>query len=301
MTDLHQLGPQIFHGQVGWLGEDKYYDIGDESNDGHTLVRVQLYSGRDTTEPLIPHRAQGMKIVCQLSGQLYRIPPVGTRVIVAAPYGLDGAGNGVIIATQELSPNATNSVALKASRVSMDFPGQDLVISAKSVTIRDYENDFVSVGKGVTVQSSNGSGMLVKNTAIAMFLSDGSVGGGAATSTIMMDTTGIKLVNGTSSFVTLSDGGFHAFGISATLQGAATYVGATPTAVTAAANGTATVTAVAAIATYIAALTAAFVAEPAEFPASRSALITAGGTIATALTTVYPPLGKSLSTFVSIV
>lgn len=292
---------QIFHGQVGWIGEDKYYDIGNESNDGHTLVRVQLYSGRDSSEELIPHRAQGHKIVCQLSGQLFRIPPVGTRVLVALPYGMDGPGGGIIIATQELSPNATNSVALKAGRACMDFPGQDLVISAKSVTIRDYENDFVTVSKGVTVQSANGSGMLVKDSAVAMFLAGGSPGFPESLSTIVMDSTGMKLVKGSKSFITLSDDGFHAFGTSATLQGAATYVGATPTAVTAAANGTAIAIGIAAIATYIAALTAAFTAEPTEFPVSRSAMITAGGTIATALTTVLAPIAKSNSSFMSII
>ncbi len=91
-------GAQIELGSVGWEGEDDYFFSGEHDNDGHTLVRVQLFRGRDNTKPL-GRRAQGVKIVCHvLDG---KSPPVkDARCYIAIPQGMDNVpGAGVILGT----------------------------------------------------------------------------------------------------------------------------------------------------------------------------------------------------------
>lgn len=105
--------PQILMGSVGWDDEEEHAFLGDEDeNDGHTLVRVQLFEGRDNTKPLNPTRAQGHKLICHLSGMLgTRIPPKDTRVFVAVPSGMENVpGAGVIFATIEKLPRKAGNV-----------------------------------------------------------------------------------------------------------------------------------------------------------------------------------------------
>jgi hypothetical protein len=80
-------------GTVGW-DDGTYLDLGTTSNDGNTLVAVQLYRGRDQTQPLKLGVAQGHKIWCQVSSQVgFTLPLRGTRVLVGIPAGM-GATQG---------------------------------------------------------------------------------------------------------------------------------------------------------------------------------------------------------------
>lgn len=102
---------QILLGQVGWEDEDEYEFVGSDDNDGHTLVRVQLFEGRDLTRPLNPNRAQGYKLACHLSGHITRTPPKNTRVYVAVPKGMEHVdGAGVIFATIEKRPREAGNL-----------------------------------------------------------------------------------------------------------------------------------------------------------------------------------------------
>ncbi len=239
---------QVFMGTVGWDNETDIEFLGDADNDGNTLVRVQLFSGRDITKPLKdPKRAQGTKIICHLSGGLFRIPPEGTRVYVIIPYGhQDMVGVGMIIGTIEKTPVADTSVQFNKDRVSMDYgPDTDLVITARNVTIRSYKNEFISVGdargfdsgSGIVMQSANGSGAYFQDNIVTVFLSDGS--GGAASMLAMTPDAGVQLAcKGTlTSILQLNDAGFATFAKTASLAASAVYLGKLPTAITGAAYG----------------------------------------------------------------
>ncbi len=97
---------QILTGSVGWDDEKEYLFDGGDSEDGHTLVRVQLFEGRDVTKPLNPKRAQGHKILCHISSlNGRRVPPKDSRVFVAVPKGQEHVpGAGVIFAAIEPQP-----------------------------------------------------------------------------------------------------------------------------------------------------------------------------------------------------
>ncbi len=111
MTVEHFFGAiggdaQILHGSIGWDDENDYVFDGDEDNDGHTLVRVQLFEGRDVTKPLNPKRAQGHRILAHISSlNGRRVPAKDTRVFVAVPKGQENVpGAGVIFAAIEKMP-----------------------------------------------------------------------------------------------------------------------------------------------------------------------------------------------------
>ena len=113
--DLSQLFPgggsggdaQILTGSIGWEDQEDYVFDGGDDDDGHTLVRVQLFEGRDITKPINPKRAQGHKLVCHISSlNGRRVPPKDSRVFVAIPKGQENVpGAGVIFAAIEPQPN----------------------------------------------------------------------------------------------------------------------------------------------------------------------------------------------------
>lgn len=83
---------------IGWEGEADYVFPGDDSNDGHTLVRVQLFSGRDPTQPLNPNRAQGTKLIAHLNSLAgFKIPNKDARCYLAVPPGMTQVPGAAII------------------------------------------------------------------------------------------------------------------------------------------------------------------------------------------------------------
>ncbi len=99
-------------GSIGWDGVDEIVDMGDrEDPDGVTLVRVQLFRGRDTTQPL-SGRAQGEQIVCQVRDGLFEVPTRDSLAYIAIPDGMDGKeGVGLIIGTVKPGPERRRNVA----------------------------------------------------------------------------------------------------------------------------------------------------------------------------------------------
>lgn len=97
----YDKAPQQIHiGSVGWEDEEDWYFVGTANDDGHTLVRVQLFSGRNHATELSPTRAQGHKLICHLPNGVFRIPPKDARCYVAIPAGMELLpAAGVIIAS----------------------------------------------------------------------------------------------------------------------------------------------------------------------------------------------------------
>ena len=79
------MGSQMQLGTVGWVDDGgSFLDLGDSTNDGNTLVRVTLFSGRTPDAALDQTQAQGTPLLCQLASHV-PMPTRGTRVIVAVP------------------------------------------------------------------------------------------------------------------------------------------------------------------------------------------------------------------------
>ncbi len=103
---------QVFLAQAGWDDSDEVFFPGSFDDDGHTLVRCQLFSGRDITKEHTPDRAQGTKLICHVADGVFKVPVKGARVYILIPHGMEGvSGAGVIIASvgggKEVNKNIT--------------------------------------------------------------------------------------------------------------------------------------------------------------------------------------------------
>lgn len=174
----HGEHTQIEVGTIGWEDEDVWYELGKDGTDeeGYTLVRVQLFRGRDFTKPLKPGVGQGTKLLCHVSSNLFRVPKKDVKCYVAIPAGMGTSPtSGVIFATVEKSPIDQFS----QNRVAMAFPDHDLIIKAKSITISDYEDNYLGISPELGVQMADKDGD-------ALNVSDGQITGVATGGVIMV-------------------------------------------------------------------------------------------------------------------
>lgn len=218
-------------GTIGWQDDDVLSDIGTGENSGYTLIKVQLYRGRDNSKPikdLDPTVGHGHKILCQMASNIGRIPPKGVRCFVAYPSGFEDAVNiGLIIGTIEKN----SSVQLKEDRALLNYGDQHLVIKAKSVTIADQENRFMCIGvpraggtPGIIFQSKDGCGGVIQEGVVSWFTADG----GTVKSVLELTTTAANLVQSDGSFVKLKGGKGSIGGTSVYATGGAVYLGTLP-------------------------------------------------------------------------
>jgi hypothetical protein len=161
-----RLGLEI--GTVGWEDDQgSVSDLDTTAQDGTTLVKVQLFRGRQNAKAVKPGVAQGIKILAQLSGPLWTVPARGQRVFVAIPNGMESTpGVGVIVAM----PGPAPTTQYGTSKTKMDLgPDQDLVIKARSITLTTYNNQFISIvngqglADGVYIQDSSGTGITIQD------------------------------------------------------------------------------------------------------------------------------------------
>lgn len=230
IADLFHMSEsaQIVMGSVGWENEDEYYFLGTDENDGHTLVRVQLFEGRDPTQPLNPKRAQGHRLVCHIAGGIFRIPPKDTRVFVAIPKGMENVpGAGVIFATIEKNP----TTQFAEDRAVIDFgPDVHVVIKGKSISMQDPDFRFLSVGTpraggapGVQVHLPDGTGAAWQDGAYGCFV--------RAEMLMQMKPDGLEVWQGTGAsgtFLKMGGGEFWTYGPVNKVQGAGVYLGKAP-------------------------------------------------------------------------
>lgn len=230
-------GSKIVLGSIGWEDEDEHAFLGTADNDGHTLVRVQLFSGRDTTKDLSPTRAQGYKIVCHIPDGTFRIPPKDARCYVLLPEGMeDVPGAGIIIAT--VSPSPTTQFA--KDRVVIDYgPNTHVVIKGKSVSMQDPAFRFISVGTprsggapGVQVHLPDGTGAVWQAGSFGTFCGPDCM--------MQMTTSAFEVWQGSganSTFLLMKGGEFWTYGPVNKVQGAGVYLGKAPLALNTALYG----------------------------------------------------------------
>lgn len=222
---------QIELGTIGW-DDDDIVDMGTADNDGHTFVKVTLYRGRDRSKPIETGVAQGRQILVNISAGMFWLPPKGTRVIVAFPYGMStNPGVGTIIGAVQTSP----TIQFARDRAVMDFgPDTHVVIKGKSVTISDYGSPacFVGVGtprgggaRGVYALDETGSGFTTQSAEVGAFATSG----GAAKTILQLTATKASMlsnVGGQVSGFQLDSGKAIALGAGFYAYTAAVYLGA---------------------------------------------------------------------------
>lgn len=196
---------QIEVGTVGWDGYDTYYEVGTVGADtGYTMVRVQLYRGRDHSKPIKRGIGQGYRILCHIASNIGRIPPKGTRVYVAVPHGqADLTGSGCIIASVEKN----NADQLSSTRVVQDYGDQDLFIKARSITVQARDGKYITVGpdSGIIISDENGNLLQVYDgdifamaSASINLVNGGATGSGLILTSILPSATlysGIHIIN----------------------------------------------------------------------------------------------------------
>lgn len=220
--------PQVEVGTVGWEDEELWYEKGSDENDGHTLVRVQLYRGKPNGVQPKPGIAQGHRLLCHISDTIFRIPKKGTRCYVILPAGFETTpGAGVIVACVSKSP----TTQFEADRVVLDF-GSDthVVFKGKSVALSDHASPSRSLSVG-TPRTGGTPGVLIHlPDGTGAVWQAGSVGIYATPSTLMQLTpSSFEVQQGSGSFVKLSGGNFHSYGAVNKMQGAGCYIGKAPT------------------------------------------------------------------------
>lgn len=222
------VAPQVEIGTVGWEGRESHFEKGTADNDGHTLVCVTLYRGRDPGVRPKDGVAQGQQILCHISDGIYRIPPKGARVYVAIPHGMEELpGSGCIVASVSRSP----TTQFESDRVVMDFgETTHVVIKGLSVSISDYANParFIGVGTprsggtpGVQILLPDGTGAVWQAGAVGIFSSNKTI----------MQLTDSKWETWQSDigFIRLADGECHSYAPVNKVQGGGVYLGKAPT------------------------------------------------------------------------
>jgi hypothetical protein len=160
-------------GTVGWDDGSAHYDT---AAGEVVLVKVTLFRGRNPDRDPEPKegRAGGTQILARVSAPMQTIPPDGAEVIVAVPAGFGlTPGAPVILAQVAVAPPNQFS----ASRSKLDFgPDVDVVIKARSVTITDYEDRFITVGSrfGIKMGDAGANGAQLKGGKWSFWAADSS-------------------------------------------------------------------------------------------------------------------------------
>lgn len=163
----------IYDGTVGWDDGADHFDLDDTS--GVTLVKVTLFKGHNATTDgeKTTARARGTRILCRIGAPLFNVPPDGAQVVVAMPADrMLVPGGGVIISQVIASPGTQFS----ATKAKMDFgPDFDLVIKARTITLTDYEDRYLTIGPkfGFKIGDADANGCQLKNDQWLFYTTDG--------------------------------------------------------------------------------------------------------------------------------
>lgn len=87
---------QVFLAQAGWDDTDEMIFEGGFDDDGNTLVRCQMFTGRDITKDHTPDRAQGTRLLCQILDGV-GVPTKNSKVYLLCPHGMEGVPGACVI------------------------------------------------------------------------------------------------------------------------------------------------------------------------------------------------------------
>lgn len=158
-------------GTVGWNDGQPHFDTAA----GETiLVKVTLFRGRNPDRDPEPPagRAGGIQILARVSAPLVHIPPEGVEVLVAIPawFGIAPGAPCIIAQPATAPPNQFSE-----TRSKIDFgEGTDLVLKAKSITLTDYEDRYITVGPrfGIKMGDAGANGAQLKGGKWAFWAAD---------------------------------------------------------------------------------------------------------------------------------
>jgi hypothetical protein len=165
---------QIQEGTVGWPGSPEVTELGTESRDGVTLIRVTLARvgaplGGPTADDGL---ANGYPILARPMGPGWRVPKRGERVVVLFPGGdWLTPGNAVILGTVGGSPSSK----FGRKKTIQDYGDDDLVISAKTITLVVDRQDDGGVDHRHMLSVSQQGGVQVVSDGSGLFVKDGEV------------------------------------------------------------------------------------------------------------------------------
>lgn len=141
ILDLPADPPQIELGTVGWADRDDWFEKGSTDDDGHDLVFVTLYRGRDPSRRPTKGVAAGYRIRCTLADHV-GVPPKGARVYVAIPQGMETTpGAGCIIGSCTPGLGRFDNLASNARTLSApDGPARFTVRDDGTIIVRTTHN-----------------------------------------------------------------------------------------------------------------------------------------------------------------
>jgi len=140
---MNTAGPEVFHeqdvlgpdmsgdaalelGSIGWDDSDLVFDPGDGTNGGGTLIRVQLYRGRNPGHKPADNRAHGAKTIAQIPGGAFRIPPKDTMCLIGHPHKMQTApGAAVLLATLDKVSSSATFGNIKEGELCLHGDGAD--------------------------------------------------------------------------------------------------------------------------------------------------------------------------------
>jgi len=217
----------IYDGTVGWDDGEDHFDI--DTDSGVTLVKVTLFKGHNppTDGEKTTDRARGTQVLCRIGAPLYSIPPDGAQVIVAMPADRMLVPGGGVIITQVIASPATQ---FGSSRANMNFgPDVDVVIKARSITLTDYEDRYLTLGPkyGFKLGDADANGCQLKDAQWLFYTVNGD---NAATTFRLSRADGIALLidDGQTVALTMGGGKFVGCGETFAAQFAVGYLGKLP-------------------------------------------------------------------------
>lgn len=154
--DPGEADSKLVLGVIGHENVENAYDLG--SNGGPIYARVQIFSGRDHTQPLKPGRMQGAEMLARVPSTLSSLPPKGTEVLIAFPDGMATKPHApVIIAVLDRVQSKATYGNLKEGEVCIagtaDAPARVMIKSDNSITMYTTD-DSKATGHGVYLKLS---------------------------------------------------------------------------------------------------------------------------------------------------